>query len=173
MIFSLGVEALMESATGWPGLLIVVSYGFLVAVLFPSPLALVLVTPLNLGIPNFLEISIIIILASFGEAIGSFFAFKVGHTAKNSNKILNLLRRLPINVIGWSEKKSVEIAKRWGFVGLAFLLSIPFFPDTISIYTFSLLEENYFKFFLATFSGSTVRLIIYLLFARGTLAIIT
>ena len=39
---------------------------------------------------------------------------------------------------------------------------IPFFPDTISVYAFAVLEESYWKFAVATFVGSLGRLLLTL-----------
>jgi uncharacterized membrane protein YdjX (TVP38/TMEM64 family) len=39
-------------------------------------------------------------------------------------------------------------------------LSVPFFPDTASIYAFSVLEDDYRKFAAAAFAGSVGRLLI-------------
>ena len=37
---------------------------------------------------------------------------------------------------------------------------VPFFPDTLSIYAFTVLEENYTKFAVATLVGSVGRLVV-------------
>jgi uncharacterized membrane protein YdjX (TVP38/TMEM64 family) len=50
------------------------------------------------------------------------------------------------------------LAQRYGYGGLAIALSVPFFPDTISIYAFAILETDYLKFAVATFFGSLGRL---------------
>ena len=71
----------------------------------------------------------------------------------------------------WSEPKTVEIAQRWGYLGLAGALCIPGFPDTISIYAFSILETDYLKFALASFAGSVGRLVLVLLLTKGVLSI--
>ncbi len=41
-------------------------------------------------------------------------------------------------------------------------LSVPGFPDTLSIYAFSVLENDYVKFAAATFAGSAGRLLLVL-----------
>ena len=56
--------------------------------------------------------------------------------------------------------KVVELSRRYGYLGLALALSVPGFPDTLSIYAFSVLEEDYMKFAAATFAGSVGRLVV-------------
>ena len=75
------------------------------------------------------------------------------------------------DILEWSEAKSVELARRFGYFGLAIALSVPFFPDTISIYAFAVLEEDYVKFALATFVGSIGRLLVTTALIGGALFI--
>jgi len=51
-------------------------------------------------------------------------------------------------------------------------LSVPFFPDTISIYAFSILEKDYLKFAAATFVGSLGRLLVTVGVFGGVAAVI-
>jgi uncharacterized membrane protein YdjX (TVP38/TMEM64 family) len=60
----------------------------------------------------------------------------------------------------------VKIAQKYGYVGLALALCVPGFPDTLSIYAVAVLEEDYYKFALATFFGSVGRLVLWLAGAR-------
>jgi uncharacterized membrane protein YdjX (TVP38/TMEM64 family) len=76
--------------------------------------------------------------------------------------VTKALRKSPVDVIEWSEKKVIVLAKRFGYAGLALALCVPGFPDTLSIYAFSVLEEDYLKFALATFIGSVGRLVLTL-----------
>ena len=48
---------------------------------------------------------------------------------------------------------------------------MPGFPDTLSIYAFSVLEEDYARFAAATFLGSAGRLVLVLAVFRGALAL--
>jgi uncharacterized membrane protein YdjX (TVP38/TMEM64 family) len=52
----------------------------------------------------------------------------------------------------------LELARRYGYAGMALGLSVPGFPDTLSIYAFSVVETEYGKFAAATFTGSVGRL---------------
>ena len=167
-----GLEHLVRAAVGWPGLIIIFIYSILIAFILPTPSEIVLAAPLNLNLPYTLETSLIITISAIGKTAGSLLAFKIGQGFKRSNYILNKLKESPIDIIEWTESQTVKVAQKWGYPGLAILLSIPFFPDTVSIYAFSLLENNYIKFAIATFLGSTGRLIITITFIKGTLNIL-
>ncbi|MCH7661390.1 MAG: hypothetical protein IH933_12690 [Euryarchaeota archaeon] len=54
---------------------------------------------------------------------------------------------------------------------MALVLSIPFFPDTASVYAFSVLEDDYLKFSVAAFAGSVGRLVIVAVFLEGTIGL--
>ena len=151
----------VETATGWAGLGIIAVYSFLIAFVLPLPSEVVLVPNLNLGMPSYLELSFVMLASGIGKAAGSVFAFHIGQEAKQAGPIVRFLRNSRFNVIEWSEKKTVEMARKYGYVGLAVMLSVPFFPDTISIYAFAVLERDYTRFAIATFVGSIGRLLVW------------
>lgn len=162
------LERAVETARGPLGLLIVAVYSFLIAVVLPLPSEIVLAANLDLGIPYVLELTLVVLFSGLGKVAGSVVAFALGHGVKESGPVISLLRRSPIDVVGWSERRTVEIARDYGYLGLAMALCVPFFPDTISIYAFSVLEENYAKFAAATFVGSVGRLVVTIvLFGLG------
>lgn len=155
-----GLETLVESATGWPGMGIIFIYSFLIAFVLPGPSEIVLVAPLDLGLPTWAHLGSIMLVSATGKAAGSVFAFHIGQEVKQSGPITRWLRRSRFSILEWSEKRSVQLARRYGYGGLAIALSVPFFPDTISIYAFAVLEEDYPKFAAATFLGSLGRLLV-------------
>ncbi|WP_440010323.1 YqaA family protein [Halomicrococcus sp. SG-WS-1] len=155
-----GLQAAVETATGWLGLVIIGVYSFLIAFILPLPSEVVLAAPLDLGLGQSLRLGTIILVSGAGKAVGSVFAFHIGHEAKQSGPVIRALQRSRFDVVEWSEKKTVAIARKWGYVGLAMALSVPFFPDTLSIYAFTILEEDYVKFAAATFVGSVGRLLV-------------
>ena len=163
---------LVETATGWGGLAIIFVYSFLIAFALPGVSEVVLLAPLDLGLSTEARLAVIILTSAAGKAAGSVFAFHIGQEAKESGPIIKALRRSRFDVIGWSERRTVEVARRWGYAGLALALSIPFFPDTLSIYAFAVLEEDYYRFAAATFVGSVGRLLITLGLSAGVLAIL-
>jgi len=156
------LEQAVRSARGPLGLLIIAVYSFLIAFVLPLPSEVVLAAPLQLGLPELVELSLVVLVSGVGKAVGSVFAFAIGHTASHSGPVLRFLRRSRFDVVEWSERRSVELAKEYGYAGLAVALSVPFFPDTISIYAFSVLEEDYARFAAATFAGSVGRLLVTL-----------
>jgi len=163
---------LVESATGWGGLAIIFVYSFLIAFALPGVSEVVLLAPLDLGLSTELRLAVIILTSAAGKAAGSVFAFHIGQEAKEAGPLIKALRRSRFDVIGWSERRTVEVARRWGYAGLALALSIPFFPDTLSIYAFAVLEEDYVRFAAATFVGSVGRLLVTLGLSAGVLAIL-
>lgn len=165
------LERLVEHATGWVGLLIIWIYSFLIAFALPGVSEVVLAAPLDLGLDYWSRMTLIILVSAFGKAAGSIFAFHLGQEAKDSGYIIGFLRRSRFDVIEWSERQTVRVAKKWGYAGLALALCVPGFPDTLSIYAFSVLEEDYVKFALATFVGSAGRLVLWLASAEVVLSV--
>ncbi len=162
-LFSFGwMEHVVETATGWVGLAIIFVYSFLIAFALPGVSEVVLVAPLDLGLSQFGRLALIILVSAVGKAAGSVFAFHIGQEAKESGPVIKFLRESRFDVIEWSEKKTLKLARKWGYLGMALALSVPFFPDTLSIYAFAVLEEDYVKFALATFAGSVGRLLVTL-----------
>ena len=160
---------LVETATGWSGLGIVFVYSFLIAFALPGVSEVVLLAPLELGLPEWAKIGLIVLVSGLGKAAGSVFAFHIGQEAKRAGPIVEWLRRSRFDVIEWSESTTAELARKYGYGGLALALCVPFFPDTISIYAFAVLERDYWRFALATFVGSVGRLIVTLgLFGAGS-----
>lgn len=152
----------VKTATGWGGLTVIFVYSFLIAFALPGVSEIVLFAPLELGLSYWDRMAVITIVSGLGKAAGSVFAFHLGQEAKQSGPVTKALRKSPIDVIEWSEKNVVKLAKKFGYAGLALALCVPGFPDTLSIYAFSVLEEDYLKFAIATFVGSVGRLVLTL-----------
>jgi membrane protein YqaA with SNARE-associated domain len=170
-VFS-ALEEAVARATGPIGLAIIFVYSFLIAFVLPLPSEIVLATPLRLGLPYAVEIALIMLVSGAGKACGSVFAFAIGHQARESGPVIRFLRRSRFDVVAWSERRTVGLAQKYGYVGLAMALSVPFFPDTLSIYAFSVLEEDYVKFAAATFVGSVGRLLVTVALLGGAAAVI-
>ena len=165
-------EELIALATGWPGLGIVFLYSFLIAFVLPGPSEIVLAAPLELGLSPATRTALIVLVSSVGKAAGSVVAFRVGKSVRSSDPVVSWLRRSRFEVIEWSEKRTVEIARKYGYVGLALALCVPFFPDTVSVYAFAVIEEDDLKFALATFAGSVGRLLVVIGIVGGGLALL-
>ena len=165
------LESAVRTATGPAGLVIIFVYSLLIAFVLPLPGEVVLATPLRLGLGYWPEITLIILVSAAGKAAGSLLAFALGHGAKRSGPVVRWLRRSRFDIVGMTERRTVQLAKQYGYAGLALALCVPGFPDTLSIYAFSVLEEDYVRFAVATFIGSAGRLILVLAVIRGTLAL--
>lgn len=163
------LSSLVETATGPMGLVAIFVYSFLIAFALPGVSEIVLAAPLDLGLGRTGRLAVIILVSGVGKAAGSVFAFHIGQEAKESGPVTRVLRRSRFDVVEWSEKKVVVLAQKYGYGGLALALCVPTFPDTLSIYAFSVLEEDYYRFAFATFVGSVGRLLVTL----GGVAVIT
>jgi membrane protein YqaA with SNARE-associated domain len=167
----LGLEEWVKGSSGPLSLVTVFVYSFLIAFVLPGPSEVVLgvaETPFLGMLPYWLRLVVIIVVSGVGKALGSVVAFHVGQEAKHAGPIEKRVRDSRFDVYEWSEKTAVKLAKKYGYAGLAIALSVPFFPDTISIYAFAVLEEDYYKFAAATFAGSVGRLVVTIgLFAGG------
>ena len=169
-VFDGWLSGAVRTATGWPGLGIVFVYSFLIAFVLPGVSEVVLLAPLDLGLSYPARLAVIMFTSGVGKAAGSVLAFHIGQEAKQAGPIVRALRRSRFDVLEWSERRTVALARRYGYVGLALALSVPFFPDTLSIYAFAVLEEDYLRFAAATFAGSVGRLLVTLALAGGALA---
>ncbi|MEF8882341.1 MAG: VTT domain-containing protein [Halapricum sp.] len=158
------IEQAVRTATGPVGLGLIGIYSFLIAFVLPLPSEVVLApaSHMRLGLPTDVTLALIVLVSSFCKAAGSVFAFHIGQEAKRSGPIVRFVRRSRFDIVSWSEKRTVELARRYGYVGMALALSVPGFPDTISIYAFSVLERDYYRFAAATFVGSVGRLLVTL-----------
>lgn len=97
-----------------------------------------------------------------GKAAGSIVVFIIG--AKIEEKIRNWIRWGWFN---WLVDKSESFVRKYGYYALYVLLSIPFMPDTIPLYLFSLLNkegEIFTKkgFALTNFLAGITRAVIFL-----------
>jgi membrane protein YqaA with SNARE-associated domain len=168
-----GLEQAVCTATGPFGLLIIAVYSFLIAFLLPLPSEVVLAPSgtMRLGLSEPATLAVIVVVSGAGKALGSLFAFHIGQETKEYGPLLRLLERSRFDILAWSERKTVAIAKKYGYAGLALALCVPGFPDTLSIYAFSVLEDDYTKFAAATFAGSAGRLVLTIGLAAGFLAV--
>jgi membrane protein YqaA with SNARE-associated domain len=169
------VETAVRTATGLSGLLLILLYSFLIAFVLPLPSEVVLIpgyAGMGLALPPSLQFSLVILVSGLGKATGSVFAFHLGQEAKRAGPIVRYLQRSRFEVIKWSENRAVELAREYGYAGLALALCVPGVPDTISIYAFAVLERDYYRFALATFVGSVGRLLVTMGVAGGAVSIL-
>ncbi|MDZ7849814.1 MAG: VTT domain-containing protein [Halodesulfurarchaeum sp.] len=176
-----GFETAVAVASGWSGLGLIFVYSFLIAFVLPLPSEVVLcpvgfVCPTNTlalaPLPHEAQIGLVILVSGVGKAVGSVIALAVGHNAAHSGPVIRALRYFGFKPMKWSQRTLVRISKRWGYLGMAVGLSIPFFPDTASIYAFSVIGSGYRKFAAAAFAGSVGRLLITIGLIEGALLVV-
>jgi membrane protein YqaA with SNARE-associated domain len=167
-----GFSEAIETATGWFGLVLIFVYSFLIAFALPGVSEIVLLAPLDLGLTYWGRMTLIMAVSGAGKALGSVFAFHIGQEAKQAGPVIRLLKRSRFDVVEWSERAVVRIAREYGYAGLAVALCVPGFPDTLSIYAFAVLGEDYAKFAAATFVGSVGRLAVTLAGVEAFLSLV-
>lgn len=77
------------------------------------------------------------VVLGFGKAVGSVIVFMIG--VRLEEKIRSWTRWGWFN---WLVEKSHAFVSRFGYYALYALMSIPFMPDTIPLYVFSLLNKE-------------------------------
>jgi uncharacterized membrane protein YdjX (TVP38/TMEM64 family) len=164
------VETLVREATGPLGLLVAAVYSFLVAVALPFPGELVLAIPLDTRFGPRVDLAALIVASSLGKAVGSVLALRLGNGAR-TGLFERWLDGLP-TVVALDENPVTRAVSRHGYLGLGVGLAIPLFPDTATIYAFSVLETNYVKFALAAFLGTVVRLLAVAGIVGGAMAVV-
>ena len=180
-LHDLGLEAVRAAVTvasGLSGLGLIFVYSILIAFILPLPSEIVLCpvgyvcagNTLNLApLPVEWQVVVVVVTSGLGKAVGSIIALMVGHNAAHSGPVIRALQWLGFTPMAWSQSQMVALTKKYGYVGMAMGLSVPFFPDTISIYAFSVLEDDYLKFATAAFAGSVGRLVVTIAAIEGVL----
>lgn len=165
-------EALIAIATGWPGLAIVFVYSFVLGfAVVPLPSELVLFAPIDLGFSQTGRLALIMVVSGLGKAVGSVLVLWISVSIRETDPVREAIENSRFGFHEWSRRASIRMARRYGYLGMALVLSIPFFPDTASVYAFSILEDDYLKFSLAAFVGSVGRLLVVALFLEGTIGL--
>lgn len=168
------VEGVLRGATGPEGLVIVFLYSFLCAVLLPLPGELVLAVPLQLGWSPGGELAAVVAVASTAKALGALATLAVARGATTSGPVAWLLEAVPRPRSGAGNGlagRLTEVTDRYGYVGLAGALSVPFAPDTAILYAFSVVDVRRPSFAAAAFVGTTLRLAIVAGVAGALLAL--
>ncbi|MFW5919989.1 MAG: hypothetical protein ACOCSF_07345, partial [Halanaeroarchaeum sp.] len=142
---TIGLDAFrvaVQVASGPSGLGLIFVYSLLIAFILPLPSEIVLcpVGYICAGntlalhpLPMEVQVLIVILVSGIGKAIGSVIALLVGYKASHSGPVIRGLRRMGFRPMEWSQQRLVSLVQRWGYLGMAVGLSIPFFPDTLSI----------------------------------------
>ena len=175
-----GVEGAVRAATGWTGLGLIFVYSFLITFVLPLPGEVVLcpagyvcgeAAHLGLGLSGAPLVVVVMLVSATGKALGSVVALHLGYNASHSGVVVRTLRRFGYHPMEWSKSKLVSLVKQYGYYGMAMGLTVPGFPDTLSIYVFSVVEKNYVKFAAAAFAGSVGRLVVTIAVIEGVVLV--
>lgn len=168
-------ETLLRGATGPEGLLLVFVYSFLCAVVLPLPGELVLAVPLELGWSPAGELAAVVAVASTAKAVGALATLAVARGAAAAGPAARVLELVPSSgggTGGGVTGRLTALADRYGYVGLAGALSVPFAPDTAILYAFSVVDVRESSFAAAAFVGTAMRLAIVAGVASALLALV-
>ena len=124
--------------------------------------AVILPTPSEVPVLGYTRIPIgwIFVFAIAGKIAGSYLVFFFGDRLKGTARFqrLALRNRWVRAVMAWSER----FVHRYGVFAVFVLLSVPGFPDTVSLYLFALVSKRPVVFALAAGLGTAVRMILVL-----------
>ncbi|WP_122088439.1 hypothetical protein [Halalkalicoccus subterraneus] len=166
------MEAFVALATGWAGLAIVFVYSLVLGiVVLPLPSELVLLAPIDLGLSKTARLALTVLVSSLGKALGSVLVLRFSISVRESDPVRGRIERVHFRFHEWTRIVSVRMAGRYGYLGMALVLSIPLVPDTASVYAFSVLEDDYLRFSIAAFAGSVARLLVVALLLEGTIGL--
>jgi len=170
-------DALLALTTGPSGLVTVFTFSVLVAVVLPIPGELVLLAPLQLGLPRSVELAVLVLVSSLGKALGSLLALEVSTRTAHSTPARRLagvasVAPPPLSaLLAWIQRLTERLIRRHGTLGLVFVLSVPGWPDTVVLYAFGVFGIDRTRFVLAAFLGSAIRLTLVVLVVGGVVAV--
>jgi uncharacterized membrane protein YdjX (TVP38/TMEM64 family) len=138
----------------------------LLVFLYEVGTAIILPTPSEIPVLGYTRIPIgwIFVFAVAGKIAGSYVIFFLGDRLKGTARFqrVAMRNRWVRAVMTWSER----FVHRYGVFAVFVLLSIPGFPDTVSLYLFALVSKRPVVFALAAGLGTAVRMILMLFGVR-------
>jgi uncharacterized membrane protein YdjX (TVP38/TMEM64 family) len=129
--------------------------------------AIVLPTPSGFHVfaHSWIPLGWIFLFAVAGKAVGAYLLFFLGDRVKGTDHFRRLTERHP-----WLRlilRVSERFVHRYGVFAIFVLLSVPGFPDTVSLYLFALVGKRPVLFALASGLGTAVRMGLILAGFRG------
>ena len=138
----------------------------LLVFLYEVGTALFLPTPSEVPIlgATWIPLGWVFAFAVAGKIVGSYLIFFVGDRAKETERFQRWVARYRwiAAIMRWSER----FVDRYGVVAVFVLLSIPGFPDTVSLYLFAVVGKRPVVFALAAGLGTGVRMLLVLFGVR-------
>ena len=168
-------EALVTTARGPSGVVLILVYSVLVAFILPLPGELVLLAAPQLSVfpSTAANVALVIIVSAVGKAIGSVWALRIGRGALGSGPSQWLRAHVVPNRRDHGiEGRLTAFVRRYEYVGLALILAVPLLPDTAVVYAFSAIDGDERPFAVAAFVGTVARLCLTLALATGVLAVV-
>lgn len=141
------------------GLLLIFIYEVGAAVILPTPSEIPV-----LGY-NYIPLGWIFLFAVLGKTVGSYIVFLGGAKAKETARFNRFLEHHL-----WAKRAygaSERFVRRYGVMAVFILMSIPGFPDTVSIYLFAIVGNRPVLFAVASGLGTAVRMVIVLFAFHG------
>ncbi len=141
------------------GLLVIFLYEVAAAVVLPTPSEIPMVGY------NYIPLGWIFVFAVLGKIVGAYIVFRAGDWAKKTEKFNSFLDRHP-----WAKRffdMSERFVRRYGVLAVFILLSIPGFPDTVSLYLFAIVGNRPIVFSIASGLGTALRMGLVLLGFHG------
>ena len=145
------------------GLLLIFLYEVGAAVILPTPSEIPM-----LGY-NYIPLVWIFVFAVLGKMVGAYIVFLAGDRAKGTARFQRFLDRHY-----WAKRffdLSERFVRRYGVLAVFVLLSIPGFPDTVSLYLFAIVGNRPVLFSIASGLGTAVRMGFVLLGFHGIASI--
>jgi len=141
------------------GLLLIFLYEVGTAVVLPTP------SEAPLLASNRIPLGWIFAFAVAGKIVGSYLIFFLGDRMKETDRFRRWANRIRWirAILAWSER----FVNRYGVVAVFVLLSVPGFPDTVSLYLFALVSQRPVLFALAAGLGTAARMGLLLLGIHG------
>ncbi len=120
--------------------------------------AIVLPTPSELPLVSYqwVPLWLVFLFAVAGKFVGSYVIFFLGDRMKDTERFQRMADRFPWirAVLRWSER----FVRRYGVLAVFVLLSIPGFPDTVSLYLFAFVGRRPVLYATASALGTAVRM---------------
>jgi len=127
--------------------------------LYEAATAVVLPTPNEIPVLSYTWIPLgwIFVFAVAGKILGSYLVFFLGDRIKTTDRFRRLAERSRAirTVMAWSER----FVNRYSVLAIFILLSVPGFPDTVSLYLLALVGKRPVVFALAAGLGTGVRML--------------
>lgn len=141
-------------------------YSVLLAVALPFPAEFVFLAVFSLGLPRRTALAVVMVVAASGNAFGSLFAQRLGYGVSRAAPVTRLFQRVP-GYARFRRRSSVAFVRKYRYVGLTAALSIPFLPVTATLYAFSVLEDDPWRFAATVFVATLIRLSVFLALVYG------